>query len=84
MCDEPFVPAYPRRCEWCGHTFADGYEVDVVAAPAAEEQGIDRRIIMVILAILAWRRPGLGGFSFCSGGRGAVFSFQCSVSQLNT
>ena len=34
-CDEPFVPEYPRRCEWCGHTFADGYEVDV----AADEQG---------------------------------------------
>ena len=26
-CDEPFVPEYPRRCEWCGHEFADGYDV---------------------------------------------------------
>ena len=48
MCDEPFVPAYPRRCEWCGHTFADGYEVDVVA----EEQGEDARVEKGILAIL--------------------------------
>ena len=51
-CDEPFVPEYPRRCEWCGHTFADGYEVDVTAAPAADEEGEDSRVEKGILAIL--------------------------------
>lgn len=29
ICDEPFVPEYPCRCEWCGHQFDDGYPVDV-------------------------------------------------------
>lgn len=27
-CDEPFVPQYLRRCEWCGHGFDDGIEPD--------------------------------------------------------
>jgi hypothetical protein len=27
MCDEPFVPEYLRRCEWCGHDFGHGAEL---------------------------------------------------------
>jgi hypothetical protein len=27
ICDEPFVPRFPSRCEWCGHRFRDGYEL---------------------------------------------------------
>jgi Putative prokaryotic signal transducing protein len=26
-CDEPFVPQYYRRCEWCGHDFGSGIEI---------------------------------------------------------
>ncbi len=50
-CDEPFVPEYPRRCEWCGHQFADGYEVEIGAEPEAREQ-VSRRAIAVVVGLL--------------------------------
>jgi hypothetical protein len=25
-CDEPFVPRFPARCEWCGHRFRYEHE----------------------------------------------------------
>jgi hypothetical protein len=31
MCDEPFVPEYLRRCEWCGHDFGHGAELPEAA-----------------------------------------------------
>ncbi len=46
-CDEPFVPEYPRVCEWCGHEFADGYEAKAVVA--LEE--IPARAIAVIVGL---------------------------------
>jgi hypothetical protein len=48
-CDEPFVPEYPRRCEWCGHEFDDGYEVD----RPPELEHINIRMIAVLVALLA-------------------------------
>ena len=27
-CDEPFEPDYYRRCEWCGHDFGSGIELE--------------------------------------------------------
>ena len=47
-CDEPFVPEYPRRCEWCGHDFGDGYEVD----PPRQLEQINSRAIALILGLL--------------------------------
>ena len=29
-CDEPLIPEYRRRCELCGHEFADGYNGDAL------------------------------------------------------
>ena len=46
-CDEPFVPEYPRRCEWCGHQFEDGYDVD--EQPTFEP--LSGRAIAVIIAL---------------------------------
>jgi hypothetical protein len=46
-CDEPFVPEYPRRCEWCGHEFEDGYDVD--EQPTFEP--LSGRAIAVIVAL---------------------------------
>jgi len=48
-CDEPFVPEYPRRCEWCGHEFDDGFDPD--ARQLIEP--ISRRAIAVIFTLLA-------------------------------
>ena len=28
-CDEPFVPEFLRRCQWCSHDFGEGLETDV-------------------------------------------------------
>ena len=49
-CDEPFEPQYPRRCEWCGHEFHDGYDAALRDDPAEE---IGSRTILVILGLLA-------------------------------
>ena len=48
-CDEPFVPEYPRQCEWCGHQFAAGYEVE----PPARLEQVSSRAIAVVLGLLA-------------------------------
>jgi len=50
-CDEPFVPEYPRRCEWCGHEFDDGYEVPQrISLP---EEPLGARAYLVVLGLLA-------------------------------
>ena len=48
-CDEPFVPEYPRVCEWCGHEFADGFEMELPGEPVEE---INSRVIAVIVGLL--------------------------------
>lgn len=35
VCDEPFTPKFPARCEWCGHLFETGN------APSSSEDGAD-------------------------------------------
>jgi predicted RNA-binding Zn-ribbon protein involved in translation (DUF1610 family) len=47
-CDDPFVPEYPRVCEWCGHEFPDGYETE----PKPREH-LPPRAIAVIFILLA-------------------------------
>ena len=49
-CDEPFVPAFPRLCEWCGRQFDDGYEV-ALDTPSPIEQ-ISFRAVLVIAGLL--------------------------------
>jgi hypothetical protein len=49
-CDEPFTPSYPRRCEWCGYTFDDGWEPDDLPRPV---DPINGRIIVVSLLVAA-------------------------------
>ena len=48
-CDEPFVPEFPRRCEWCGHVFADGYDVE----DHVQRESIPVQAMIVILGLLA-------------------------------
>ncbi len=47
-CDEPFVPEYPRVCEWCGHEFPDGFEPELLVKP----QRIGGRAILVMAGLL--------------------------------
>jgi hypothetical protein len=47
-CDEPFVAEFPRRCEWCGHEFADGYEVE----DHVDGEPIPVQAMIVILALV--------------------------------
>lgn len=46
-CDEPFVPEFPRRCEWCGHEFPDGYSVEALT----QREPIPMRAIVVVCAL---------------------------------
>lgn len=57
-CDEPFIPRYLRRCEWCGHTFADGIEFQ---RPDGTAEPLNARVVFVFftlaaaaLGLLAW------------------------------
>lgn len=59
-CDEPFVPQYLRRCEWCGHEFPEGVEID---PPADDfEESFNPRIAITIVAILALAGAGFAYF----------------------
>jgi hypothetical protein len=63
-CDEPFVPEFPARCEWCGYRFRNGYEpppIDTSAMPAFLSGDVSLRlamaalgIVLVMAAVLAW------------------------------
>ncbi len=50
-CDEPFTPQYPRVCEWCGHEFPDGVEMELPPPPVEQ---INSRVIAVIVGLLAF------------------------------
>ncbi|MDD4270033.1 MAG: DUF2007 domain-containing protein [Pirellulaceae bacterium] len=47
VCDEPFVPSYPRRCQWCGHEFDDGYVVERIVP----DVDIPSRAIAVVVLL---------------------------------
>jgi hypothetical protein len=59
-CDEPFIPEFPSRCEWCGHEFADGYALeehhDVEPIPAQAMIVIMGLVTLVLVACayFAW------------------------------
>ena len=61
-CDEPFTPEHPELCEWCGHEFADGYEVDQPQGIA--EESLSPRVIGVIVALLTIGAGLIGYFTF--------------------
>ena len=51
-CDEPFRPVYLKRCEWCGHRFADGRDLPpapLLTSPFAEMNG---RAWIVLVGVL--------------------------------
>jgi len=50
ICDEPFLPKYYSRCEWCGHEFGDGIE----GGPTPEKPitWMSRRELTVLFALL--------------------------------
>ncbi len=49
-CDEPFVPAFARHCEWCGHEFADG--TDFTPLPQDDGESLGPRAVAVIVALV--------------------------------
>jgi hypothetical protein len=64
-CDDPFVPEFPPRCEWCGHRFADASEpADVLVAPDFESIAYNGRILAVIAGMCAVLAAVIGWFYF--------------------
>ena len=65
VCDEPFAPRHPRRCEWCGHRFGDGWETQ--ARGTTEPLDFNPRVLLVSRGpardragdVLVFRLPGL-------------------------
>ena len=60
-CDEPFVPGYPRLCEWCGHDFGNGFEVEVSEGPP---EPIGNRPVLVMIALGLLLSVLIGYFMF--------------------
>jgi hypothetical protein len=56
-CDEPFVPRFLRRCEWCGHDFGEGEEP---RESAAEE--LSGRTVFLMLGVAALLIAMIGYF----------------------
>jgi uncharacterized protein (DUF983 family) len=52
VCDEPFAPRFLRRCEWCGHEFPDGAEMDLPGDEPPEEINNRTVLAVVFLALL--------------------------------
>jgi hypothetical protein len=52
-CDEPFSPAFPARCEWCGYRFADGVELTAPQAPPIDSTEFNLRVAVVIVGLVA-------------------------------
>jgi hypothetical protein len=48
-CDEPFTPQYLGRCEWCGHRFPDGVEIELPTKPIPT---VNRRLVVTIAALV--------------------------------
>lgn len=63
VCDEPFRPAYPRHCEWCGHEFDDGYVIEQIV----KAEAIPGRAIALVLALGLFLLAGLAYFLFIAG-----------------
>ena len=61
-CDEAFPPQYARRCEWCGHEFADGYSVDHAAGSVVEP--LNLRMVVVMLALMVLVAAIVAYFAF--------------------
>jgi hypothetical protein len=56
-CDEPFAPQYARLCEWCGHQFPDGYDVESEEAAEAitgRAIALCLGLVAVVIAVLGW------------------------------
>ena len=66
-CDEPFVPQFPSRCEWCGHRFRDGYEPppgDLQRVPRLSAYGVGSRVVIVTLGLIAFGAALFGWFYY--------------------
>jgi hypothetical protein len=51
-CDEPFVAQFLRRCQWCGHDFGDGLQVDVGATSGEDVEQLNGRALAVAIALV--------------------------------
>jgi hypothetical protein len=49
-CDEPFTPVFLKRCEWCGHPFADGRELP--PRTPSEPSEFTLRVWIVLVGLL--------------------------------
>jgi len=64
VCDEPFKPAHPKHCEWCGHEFEDGYVVERIV----DTDEISGRAIAVVGALGVLLLGGMAYFLIILGG----------------
>jgi hypothetical protein len=66
-CDEPFVPEFPARCEWCGYRFADGREpppIDLGTTPSLLLPELNGRVVAVALGLALLAALVMGWFYY--------------------
>ncbi len=53
-CDEPWLPEFLRRCEWCGHDFGEGIDMETPPRPASTEESepLNHRMTMLIAGMV--------------------------------
>jgi hypothetical protein len=51
-CDEPFVPTFLSRCEWCGHRFRDGSELPAPPSVTPLFDEVNPRVWIVIAGLV--------------------------------
>ena len=60
ICDEPWLPKFLRRCEWCGHDFGEGISFELRERQTSEENFNYRvtillfSLVLLVSVLLAW------------------------------
>jgi hypothetical protein len=51
-CDEPFVPRFLARCEWCGHRFNESWEPPEAIAPHNDSMDLNVRVLITLAGLI--------------------------------
>jgi hypothetical protein len=68
LCDDLFAAEFFRRCEWCGHEFPDGLDLDTHRLANDHEERFTTRALIVATLLLAALLLGFAYFALLTSG----------------